>query len=36
VKVNILGVRETRFDMNTFASEEIYGDLNAAFDALSK
>jgi hypothetical protein len=38
VKVNILGSeRNLRFDMNTFCElEEIYGDLNAAFDALSK
>ena len=37
VKVNILGSeRNLRFDMNTFCElEEIYGDLNAAFDALS-
>ena len=38
VKVNILGSeRNLRFDMNTFCElEEIYGDLNSAFDALSK
>lgn len=38
VKVNILGSeRNLRFDMNTFCElEEIYGDLNTAFDALSK
>ena len=37
VKVNILGSeRNLRFDMNTFCElEEIYGDLNTAFDALS-
>jgi len=37
VKVNILGSeRNLCFDMNTFCElEEIYGDLNAAFDALS-
>jgi len=38
IKVNIFGgERELRFDMNTFCElEEIYGDLNAAFDALSE
>ena len=38
VKVNLLGKeRELRFDMNTFCElEEIYGDLDVAFDALSK